>query len=191
MLIFEPFEQADGSTTRRYGGTGLGLAISSHLIGLMGGRITVDSQARQRQHVSFHCPPGAGPGTARPARQREHRDSSRGLSILVVDDNATNRRILEEVLTSWKMTPVLVDNGPAALRALRTAAARGRRFAAVLLDYMMPQMDGLELARQIRDDPAIAGTALIVLTSGGDLRRRSSAAGHGHSLDPDQARSTN
>ena len=72
-----------------------------------------------------------------------------GLSILVVDDNATNRRILEEVLTSWKMTPILVDNGPAALCALRAEAAGGRRFAAVLLDYMMPQMDGLELARQI------------------------------------------
>ena len=93
-----------------------------------------------------------------------------GLSILVADDNATNRRILEEVLTSWNMAPTLVDNGPAALRALRAAAAVGKRFAAVLLDYMMPQMDGLELARQIRDDPAIGDTALIVLTSGGDLR---------------------
>jgi len=168
-VIFEPFEQADGSTTRCYGGTGLGLAISSHLIGLMGGRITVDSQLGRGSTFRF---------TVRLERARELPDpladentgQLASLSILVVDDNATNRQILEEVLTSWKMTPVLVDNGPAALRALRTEAARGRRFSAVLLDYMMPQMDGLELARQIRDDPAIGDTALIVLTSGGDLR---------------------
>ena len=168
-VIFEPFEQADGSTTRRYGGTGLGLAISSHLIELMGGRITVDSQVGRGSTFRF---------TVRLERARELPDplagentgQLAGLSILVADDNATNRRILEEVLTSWKMTPILVDNGPAALCALRAEAAGGRRFAAVLLDYMMPQMDGLELARQIRDDPAIGDTALIVLTSGGDLR---------------------
>ncbi len=168
-VIFEPFEQADGSTTRCYGGTGLGLAISSHLIELMGGRITVDSQFGRGSTFRF---------TVRLERARELPDplagentgQLAGLSILVADDNATNRRILEEVLRSWKMIPILVDNGPAALRALRTEAARGRKFAAVLLDYMMPQMDGLELASQIRDDPAIGDTALIVLTSGGDLR---------------------
>ncbi len=168
-VIFEPFEQADGSTTRRYGGTGLGLAISSHLIGLMGGRITVDSEVGRGSTFRFTV-------SLERARERsnplaaENTGQLAGLSILVADDNATNRRILEEVLTSWKMTPVLVDNGPAALRALRTEAARGRRFAAVLLDYMMPQMDGLELASQIRADPAIRDTAMIVLTSGGDLR---------------------
>ncbi len=89
--------------------------------------------------------------------------------MLVADDNTTNRRILEEVLKSWKMKPVLVENGPAALRALEAAAAKGPRFAAVLLDYMMPQMDGLELARQIRQIPSIGDTVLIVLTSGGHL----------------------
>ena len=146
-VIFEPFEQADGSTTRRYGGTGLGLAISSHLIGLMGGRISVESEFRHGSTFRFTVrlelarellDPLAGENTGQLA----------GLSILVADDNATNRWILEEMLTSWKMVPVLVDNGPAALRALRTAVAQGRRFAAVLLDYMMPHMDGLaSLAR--------------------------------------------
>jgi len=112
-VIFEPFEQADGSTTRCYGGTGLGLAISSHLIGLMGGRITVDSQLGRGSTFRF---------TVRLERARELIDplasentgQLAGLSILVVDDNATNRRILGEVLSSWKMIPVLVDNGPAA-----------------------------------------------------------------------------
>ena len=189
-VIFEPFEQADGSTTRRYGGTGLGLAISSHLIGLMGGRISVASQVGSGSTFRF---------TVRLERARELLDplasentaKLAGLSILVVDDNATNRRILEEVLTSWKMTPVLVDNGPAALRALRTAAARGRGFAAVLLDYMMPQMDGMELAAP---DPGRPGDRRHGLDRPHVRRRparRSSAAGHGHSLDPDQARSTN
>ena len=168
-MIFEPFAQADGSTTRRYGGTGLGLAISSHLIELMGGSITVESQAGRGSTFRFSVYLERARELANPLAD-ENIGRLAGLSILVADDNATNRRILDEILNSWRMRPTLVDNGSAALHALRAAALNGTRFAAVLLDYMMPQMDGLELARQIREDSTIGDTPLIVLTSGGDLR---------------------
>jgi len=167
-MIFEPFEQADGSTTRRYGGTGLGLAISSQLIGLMGGKISVSSQLGVGSTFRF---------TVELDRDRQLDgqaatvDSERlaGWRVLVVDDNATNRRILEEVLTGWKMIPTLVDRGVEALTELRAAKLREEQFVAVLVDLMMPEMDGVELVRQIRQDPAITETPVVVLTSSGDL----------------------
>ena len=112
-LIFEPFEQVDGSTTRRYGGTGLGLAIASHLIELMGGRITAESQLGQGSTFRFTVRLGTTQQV--PGLLAEKREMLAGMPVLVVDDNATNRRILEEVLMSWAMVPTLVESGPAAL----------------------------------------------------------------------------
>jgi PAS domain S-box-containing protein len=164
--IFEPFEQADGSTTRRFGGSGLGLTISSKLVELMQGRIWVESQPGIGSTFWFTVVLDMQPEV------RLHRDDPdlphlQELPVLVVDDNATNRFILEEVLTNWCARPVAVDSGPAALLALRAAAHDGRPYPIALIDGMMPAMDGLALARHIRSDPQINGVRLLLLTSAG------------------------
>ena len=168
LAIFEPFEQVDGSTTRRFGGTGLGLAISSKLVEMMGGQIGVDSKPAIGTTFWFTITLGVQPqgaSTDEPIELKPVRLDE--LPILIVDDNATNLMILTEVLSNWHAQPVTVRNGPAALEALRSAAARGRPFAIVLIDGMMPDMDGLDLARHIRSEPLIAGVPLLMLTSSG------------------------
>jgi two-component system sensor histidine kinase/response regulator len=105
-LIFEAFAQADGSTTREYGGTGLGLSISAQLVGLMGGRIAVESEPGRGSRFRFAVRFGAAPPRAHALSRLPVQ--LRGLRVLVVDDNATNRRILEEVLTQWRMQPTAV-----------------------------------------------------------------------------------
>ena len=162
--IFQPFSQVDASTTRRFGGTGLGLAISRQLVETMGGDLTVDSRLGAGSVFSFTV--RFSRGRARAAAPRASAAPlPEGISVLVVDDNATNRLILQEQLIAWHLRPQLADSGAAALRLLHEAAAAGTPFPIALLDVNMPAMDGLELARRVRESPSLSGTRLVVLTS--------------------------
>jgi PAS domain S-box-containing protein len=161
--LFRAFSQADTSTTRRYGGTGLGLAITARLVEMMGGRVWLESEPGKGStfHFTARFAPARGPVAApTPADP----DRVRGLSVLVVDDNATNRLILQEMLTSWGMRPTVVDCGPAALAALEQAA---ERFGLVLLDAMMPGMDGFTLAGRIKETAGVSVATLMMLSSAG------------------------
>ena len=164
--IFEAFTQADSSTTRRFGGTGLGLAITAQLVALMGGRIWVESQPGQGSRFHFTIPFAVPAALPSPAAPRPVPDLA-GMPVLVIDDNATNRRILDEILTTWGMRPTVVDGGAAALRAMDLAHQAGRPFPLVLLDYQMPDMDGFEVAGRIAKRSDLAGATIMMLSSVG------------------------
>jgi PAS domain S-box-containing protein len=162
--IFAPFVQGDGSTTRKYGGTGLGLAISSRLVELMGGRIWLESALGRGSVFHFTAQFALSSDPADLARTPQPADLQ-DLRVLVVDDNDTNRRILEEILGSWRMQPTAVASGPAALAELQRAWAAGEPYPLVLLDALMPEMDGFTLAGLIKGQPRFAGTTMLMLSS--------------------------
>jgi two-component system sensor histidine kinase/response regulator len=164
--IFEAFTQADASTTRRYGGTGLGLAISARLVDLMDGRIWVESEP-DRGSV-FHFTVCLGLQEGPPVRQIPEKQANLdGLRVLVVDDNTTNRRILEETLKNWRMRPVSIDSGWTALEMMANAEQAGKPFQLLLVDVNMPLMDGFELVERIRQGPEKQGATIMMITSSG------------------------
>ena len=163
-LLFQAFTQVDASTTRHYGGTGLGLSIARELVQAMHGTIAVSSTPGAGSTFWFTAKVGKQVDPSKPASERFA--SLTGARVLIVDDNANSRLILERQLTAWGMLPRTAASAPEALATMR-AAARGEAFQMALLDVMMPGMDGIELARCIKADPALAKMAVVFVSSVG------------------------
>ncbi len=159
--LFQPFSQADTSTTRRYGGTGLGLVISKQLADLMDGEIHYKSEPGQGSTFWFKVPIEKQPKDS--TQMLLSRADLRGLRVLVVDDNETNRQLLHEVVISWNMANGTAEDGNQALRLLRSAADRGEPYDVAILDAGMPGMNGVELARRIKGSPVLSSTQLVLL----------------------------
>jgi PAS domain S-box-containing protein len=163
QMIFEEFSQADNSTARKFGGTGLGLAITSQLVALMGGRLWVQSEVgvgstfhftvcfQECSEVSPELPPASV-------------DLAQ-LPVLVVDDNATNRKMLKHVLTNWRMCPTSASTASSALVTMKRASSEGVPFPLVLIDACMPDLDGFAMAEQVKSDPELAGATIMMLSS--------------------------
>ncbi len=165
-LIFEPFSQADSSTTRKYGGTGLGLTISARLVAMMGGMMWVESEMGRGSQFHFTARLGTSwksieVGTIAPA------EILRGVKVLVADDNRTNRRILEGMLKRWEMKSTSVEDGEQALAKLSSALEAGEAYGLILTDMHMPNMDGFGLIERIRRRPELSTAVIMMLTSAG------------------------
>ncbi len=184
--IFMPFEQADVSTTRKFGGTGLGLAISVQLVELMQGRIWAESEEGRGSTFHFTVVLRAGaPSPVMDTKQRE--ELLEGLPVLVVDDNATNRRILQEMLSNWRMVPQSVEGGAEALAAIDRAANGGKPFRLVLSDVNMPEMDGFQLFENLKSNDRHRDVPFILMTSGarrGDVARCGELGVTAHLIKP-------
>ncbi len=175
QTLFQAFTQADGSTTRKYGGTGLGLAISRQLVELMDGEIGIISAPGKGSTFWFTARLDKQPDGSL-LRQASAPASLDKLRALIVDDNATNRKILSHQLSSWGMTYAGAESGASALELLHSSAAQGQPYDVAILDLMMPGMDGFQLARAIKSDPAISGIHVVLLTSYG--QREDAAMAH-------------
>jgi signal transduction histidine kinase/CheY-like chemotaxis protein len=165
-LIFDPFAQADSSTTRKYGGTGLGLTITARLVTMMGGRIWVESEVGRGSQFHFtvqfkNVQMQARAGIAVP-------ENLRGVRVLVVDDSDTNRRILAEMLKRWEMKPKCVMGGEAALAELVADRGAARPYGLIITDIHMPGMDGFTFVEQIRQRPGLSSAVIMMLSSGTD-----------------------
>ena len=166
--IFEAFSQADGSMARKYGGTGLGLTICKRLVELMDGRMWLESRAGKGS--TFHFTIRLGIQDARAVQPSPFQpEQLRDMHALIVDDNFTNRRVLEGMLRRWGMRPTAVESGRAALQALQVAKSTGRPFPLILLDGQMPEMDGFAVAEIIHKDPTLVGAVIMMLTSAGQV----------------------
>ncbi|WP_346356275.1 PAS domain S-box protein [Azotosporobacter soli] len=163
-MIFEGFTQADGSMTRRYGGTGLGLTISRNLVKLMGGEIKVSSQSGKGSQFNVHLPLLVPEAAEREEQSKPEKELA-VQRILVVDDNATNRRILKDMLEYWGMQVTLCEEGQTALALLEQGIAEGRPFELLLLDVQMPEMDGWQVAERIQQSSLSLKPEVLLLSS--------------------------
>jgi PAS domain S-box-containing protein len=166
-LIFAAFSQADSSTTRKYGGTGLGLTISTRLVEMMGGKIWVESEEHRGSQFHFTARLGAAHTKENKAGTIAPPEILRGVKVLVVDDNRTNRRILEGMLGRWEMKATSVEGGREALEQLSAARTANEPYGLILTDMHMPKMDGFTLVENIRHSPELATATIMMLTSAG------------------------
>ena len=166
-VVFEAFAQADTSASRKYGGTGLGLTISSRLVEMMNGKIWLDSQVGRGSTFHFTALFNSPNETVSEVREPESEIEIQGFSVLVVDDNPTNRRILEKTLLQWGMKPILAVSGRAAIAALQLAKENGCPPKLMLLDAQMPEMDGFMLMESLKSQPDLLMSTVMMLTSGG------------------------
>lgn len=172
--IFDKFVQADGSSSRKFGGTGLGLTITTHLIEMMGGTIWVESPWEYPERSeggpgsAFHFTVHFGLPTSAPELEKySEAIDLHGLRVLIVDDNAINRRILAELLEKWHMKPTIVENAHKALMAVNKAFENHQPYSLILIDANMPEMDGFELSKWIKSNSNFKNTNIIILTSAG------------------------